>query len=104
MDWLDDIIESLPSEYEELAKLYLPVIKRMSKEKALEYFELLRINQEVKAHELLIAKMTTEEISEDGDKGNEILKQLNKKNSEDIALMWHIARMILTIGLNKLSA
>ena len=101
MSWLDDIIKSLPSEYEELARMYLTALKRMGREEALEWLDYLRIDDEANAHDILIRKMTTEEIATDGDRGNEILQELNKGNAEKMNLSWHILRMLVTIGLDK---
>lgn len=102
MSWVDDIIESLPSEYEELARMYLPTIKRMGRERVIEWLDYLRINAEIKFHAILVKNMTTEEIAADGDRGNEILKELNKGNAVNVNLGWHILRMLATIGLDKL--
>ena len=102
MSWLDDIIESLPSEYEELARLYLPIIRRMAKEDVLKWVNYFAYDQDVIAgHALLVQNMTTEEIAADGDRGNELLKELNKGNAEKMNLGWHILRMLVTIGLDK---
>lgn len=102
MSWIDDIIESLPSEYEQLARTYLPTIQRMAKEEVLTYMDYLRIDDEVKAHAILVQKMTTEEIVADGNQGNELIKELNKGNAEQVKLGWHVLRMIVTIGLDRL--
>lgn len=102
MDWIDDIIESLPSEYEELARMYLPAIKRMAKEEVLAWVDYIRLADEINAHAIIVRKMTTEEIAADGDRGNEILRQLNKGNAERMNLGWHILRMLVTIGMDKL--
>lgn len=102
MGWLNDIIESLPSEYEELARTYLPVFERMGRERVIEWLDYLRINAETTAHGILVKNMTTEEIAADGNRGNEILKELNKGNAEKVNLGWYLIRMLATIGLDKL--
>ena len=103
MSWIDDLIESLPSEYEELARIYLPVIRRMAKEDVLRWVNYFAYDQDqIAGHALLVKNMTTEEIAADGDRGNEILKELNKGNAEKVNLSWHILRMLVTIGVDKL--
>lgn len=102
MGWLEDFIESLPSEYEDLARVYLPAIKRMPKDEVLEWIDYLRKNNEAQAHAMLVKKMTTDEIIADGDKGNELLKALNKERAEKVNMGWHILYMIVSIALERL--
>ena len=98
---LEDIIKGLPSEYEELARVYLPAIRRMAKEEVLAWVDYLRIDDETQAHAIIVQKKTTPEIAADGDRGNAILKALNKGNAERVNLGWHILRMLVVIGIEK---
>lgn len=100
MGWLEDIIESLPGELEELAKLYLPAIKKMGREKALELFDLLRTGGDM--YPLLVENMSAAELVADQERSNEILKALNKDNAARVELGWHLFRMIIALGFDKI--
>ena len=101
MSWIEDIIKSLPSEQEELARIYLPAIRRMAREEVLNWVNYLAYHRNIQAHAMIVQRMTTEEIAADGDRGNEIIKDLNTGNAENVDLVWHILRMLVTIGMNK---
>ena len=100
MPWLDDIIESLPAKYEALARMYLPVLKRLGREEVLSWID--RLANDHSFYDILVEKMTTAELIADQERSNEELKALNADNAEQVDLGWQILWMLVTMGLDKL--
>ena len=101
MGWLKDVVESMPAEYEEAARMYIPALERMPKEEVFKWLDYLRTKNENKAHAMLVQKMTTEEIAADGDRGNELLKALNKDRNEKVNMAWHLVYVLVNVALEK---
>lgn len=101
MGWLEDVVESMPAEYEEAARMYIPALQRMPKEEVLEWLDYLRKNQENAAYAALAKRMETDEIVADGDRGNDLLRLLNKDRAEKVNMGWHLVYVLVSVALNK---
>ena len=102
MQWLEDIIESLPAQYEELARLYLPILRRMGREEVMSW--LFKLSNGHAMNDLIAEKMTTPELIADQERSNEMLKALNKDNADQVDLGWQIIGMLLSIAFNKIES
>lgn len=102
---VDEIIESMPNIYKELARIYLPVIKRMRRWEVILWVDhIIGHGGEINAAWVRKMKLTIPkpELVVDQDRLNEILKALNKHFTLKVSLDQHVIRIIVAVGIDKI--
>lgn len=96
---IEQTIAKLPKEYREIARRYTTLLLDMADEEMLAWVTSISQGNWQKAYSDLIAKMPTDEILVEEQKGHEILKMLNKDNADRIGAQFAIIEQVLLTSL-----
>lgn len=96
---INELILKLPEEYREIAQRYTTLLVGMSFEELQAWVGLLASGNWKNAYTNLIAKLPTDEILIEEQKGHEILKRLNKDNAEQMSLQFALIEQIFLTSL-----
>ena len=96
---LESLIESLPDEYREMARRYLPIFVNSTFEELEQWVALIAIGNWQEAYGVIVRKMDTEVLLDEQGKCNEGLRQLNKENANYMELQREMIRKALLVGL-----
>ena len=96
---IEELIAKLPQEYREIARRYTVLLIDMSFEELRAWIELIAKGEWQNAYANLIGKMSTDEVLAEEQKGHEILKRLNKDNSERISAQFALIEQIFLTSM-----
>lgn len=101
---LDGLIRKLPAEYQAWASYYIPAIMQMQTDKIEAWIADISKGNWQQAYEYLVENMSTEDILEAQFTTNQILKELNKQNADNITLQKKMVADAISIGFMIMQA
>jgi len=96
---IEEVIQKLPEEYREIARRYTTLLLDMADEELLAWIESITAGDWQMSYLDLVAKMSTEEILTEEQKGHDILKMLNKDNADRIAMRSALIKQIILTSI-----
>lgn len=99
---LEDIIKKLPKIFQDLARIHLKILLKLTREEVEKWVRLMLTGDYENAHKRLLAKMSTKEAIEDANALLEVVKQLNKQAQTEADMWREFFLQIFLILLGKI--
>jgi hypothetical protein len=100
-DQINELLDSLPDEFEVLIRSQIPLLQKIGKEELKQWIKLIISGKELDALKLLTESLSTEDILEDGLKDVDYMQELNKISITQEHALKEFFTQLATLAIQK---